>query len=244
MNQTACTFPAPELESGVFHTVTGRRVDLNSPTPSMYNPIEAAWSLSRLNRWGGHLTSDQSVAFHSLQVLLMVLQMGGGLNEQIAALHHDGTESLGMVDLPKGVKMLLPEYEAIEKRLWKCAVAPALGLNYDTVPAIVKAAENKLRAREWSDRFTPPVSLAQKPRFGYHVYQQFCNAHSWLQQLRDEQINNPQSEMVLDADGAGDKAAHLVRLHAQIDSDSRVWPCPPTLLPAALRSAKAYTTHS
>lgn len=245
-------FPAPELERGVFHTITGRRIDLNNPSPSMYNPMEAAWALSRLSRWGGHARGSISVAYHSLHVLIQVIKLGGSLADQLAALHHDGVEALGMVDLPKGVKMLFPEYEQLEQRLWRHVVAPALGLDaiYYGPPDIVKQAEKHLRAVEWAQRFQKPdeAGIGTLAEYGTRSYEQFCNAHIWLQQLRERRIDNPKDPLVLDAEGWGDTRLHLARLHAQLESTARPWPCPPSLLPVAAQ-AKAeaqaqVTAHS
>jgi hypothetical protein len=185
MSQTMHAPPERKLEAGVIHTISGRRIDLRKATAADYNVREVGWALSRLNRFGGAIPEDFAVASHAVMVTFEVIDMGGSYGEQFCAVHHDDTEGQGLVDMPKGAKMLFPEYEALEQSLWEHCVAPALRLSYyPTVPQIVKRAEAKLIELEWQWRWSPDEVDMDTffPLFGPVAFVQYMAAHEYLEQ--------------------------------------------------------------
>lgn len=103
---------------------TGRRVYFASPFAGL-SPAqivrEVATGLSREQRFAGHLRKPYSVLQHSIAVQRMTPDPGESLaraRRRIAALFHDGSEAY-LRDLPKPVKELLPDYQALEERFQK-----------------------------------------------------------------------------------------------------------------------------
>lgn len=103
---------------------TGRRVYFASPFAGL-SPAqivrEVATGLSREQRFAGHLRKPYSVLQHSIAVQRMTHDSGEPLaraRRRIAALFHDGSEAY-LRDLPKPVKELLPDYQALEERFQK-----------------------------------------------------------------------------------------------------------------------------
>jgi hypothetical protein len=66
-------------------------------------------SLAQLNRYGGHCRFPYSVAQHTCLLIDYVPQQ---LKRAVAL--HDAPESFGFVDLPRPVKVRMPDYNKIE----------------------------------------------------------------------------------------------------------------------------------
>lgn len=73
---------------------------------------DIAHALSNLCRYGGHTPEFYSVAQHSVLCSLR----GETLEEQLELLMHDASEAY-LIDLPKPIKLLMPEYIRVEDNL-------------------------------------------------------------------------------------------------------------------------------
>lgn len=104
-------------------------VQLNSGR--VFNPLEPeediesiliediAHALSNLCRFGGHVSKFYSVGEHSCHCSDHVGKIGGDVEDMMHALLHDGTEALGMVDIPRPIKRAdgFGGYRRAERRL-------------------------------------------------------------------------------------------------------------------------------
>ena len=110
-----------------YQTITGKLVDIGSPTDEMIDIADIAHALSMTCRFGGHCRDYYSVAEHSVHVVEIVRKMIGPnstapcdymINQIcLGALLHDATEAyLGDVISP--LKELLPYYGDLETR-WR-----------------------------------------------------------------------------------------------------------------------------
>lgn len=97
---------------GWIQTFTGKKFDLMEPTPDMIDIADIAHSLAYQCRYNGHTNRHYSVAEHS--ILMSHLVEG---EAQLMALMHDAVEAY-VGDLPRPFKMLFPEWQAIEDRIW------------------------------------------------------------------------------------------------------------------------------
>ena len=95
-----------------------------------------ASSLSKLCRFAGHVTRFISVAEHSVLVSEHVPK-----KMRLAALLHDASEAV-LVDLPKPVKSMLPQYLAIEDLVMK-SIAERYGLPWP-LPVEIKLADKRM----------------------------------------------------------------------------------------------------
>jgi 5'-nucleotidase len=117
---------------GRYHPLDPRAEDID--------PVDIAHALGMLCRYGGHINHFYSVAEHCVLMSYAVPP-----EDALSALLHDATEAY-VVDVPRPVKRLMPEYEAIEKRVW-LVIAERFGISPD-LPRSVKAADNNILADE------------------------------------------------------------------------------------------------
>lgn len=117
----------------------GRYYPLN-PRVGEIDPIDIAHALGMLCRYGGHINHFYSVAEHCVLMSYAV-----PAEDALAALLHDATEAY-VVDVPRPIKRLMPEYEAIENRVWG-VIAMRFGID-SVLPRSVKAADNNILADE------------------------------------------------------------------------------------------------
>ena len=90
------------------------------------NITDIASSLSKQCRYGGHCRGFYSVAEHSVLVYQMAKAEGHSKTIQRACLMHDATEAI-VSDMPKPVKVLCPEFNDIEARIYR-VIATQFGL--------------------------------------------------------------------------------------------------------------------
>lgn len=124
-----------------IRTYTGIYMNVFEPTPEMISIEDIAHSLSMQCRFGGHLPFFYSVAQHSLVVSKYVSK-----ENKLAALLHDASEAY-LMDIPRPIKMRLPDYKDIEDNLMK-KIAEKFGFEYPLCDEIKKADDAVLQL-EW-----------------------------------------------------------------------------------------------
>ena len=128
-------------------TSSGRRFDYADPQPHMIELGDIAQALSKESRFNGHTQGFYSVAQHSFIASFIVPKA-----RALEALLHDGTEAY-MKDLPRPLKLLLPDYQAIEQAVDR-AIRNKFGLP-QTLSAEVKRADLIMLATERRDLMPP-----------------------------------------------------------------------------------------
>lgn len=130
-------------------TSSGRAIALESIEAADIDIQDIAHSLSNLCRFGGHTKRFYSVAQHSVRVALSLPK-----EHQLAGLLHDATEAY-LVDIPRPLKMLLPDYQMIEESLWM-KVAQRFGLDPKLANEVIEA-DNRALLTEWQELMVMPV---------------------------------------------------------------------------------------
>lgn len=139
-------------------TASGRAIDIQRITPDDVSILDIAHSLSNLCRFAGHTREFYSVAQHSVRVALALPP-----ELRLAGLLHDATEAY-VVDLPRPVKCLLPDYKRIEANVWE-AISFKFGIARFEHPLIKEVDDRALRT-EWEElmRHPLPSELKGLPR--------------------------------------------------------------------------------
>lgn len=135
-------------------TITGRTFDYNNPEGFNYSIEDIAHPLSNICRFGGHCRSFYSVAQHSVIIANLLpkeLQMEG--------LFHDASEAF-TVDIPKPLKVLLGDYNLLEKRILK-AILNHFGIFHELSPEI-KRVENIVYEVEVRDLMNTTIPVTPK----------------------------------------------------------------------------------
>lgn len=123
-----------------MRTRSGGRFYPADPRPEEMKILDLASGVARECRFGGQMEGWCSVAEHSVlvaEVLPPHLKLQG--------LMHDTPEGL-VRDMTRPNKMLLPDYRALEDRVWR-AICPAFGLPYELDP-LVKVADDAVLLAE------------------------------------------------------------------------------------------------
>ena len=135
-------------------TASGRAIDIQRVTPNDISILDIAHSLSNLCRFAGHTREFYSVAQHSVRVALALPP-----ELRLAGLLHDATEAY-VVDLPRPVKCLLPDYERLEAKVWG-AISSRFGIAVFEDP-LIKEMDNRALRTEWEELMWPPLPTELK----------------------------------------------------------------------------------
>jgi len=124
-------------------TASGRHFNYLDPQLESISILDIAQGLANEARYNGHTRGFFSVAQHSYLASHLV-----PYSCALEALLHDAAEAY-CKDIPRPLKELLPDYQAVEARVDK-AIRAAFGLPVDMSPA-VKHADLVLLATERRD---------------------------------------------------------------------------------------------
>ncbi len=121
-------------------TADGTYFDYEAPDPALFTLNAIATGLANMCRFGGQCWPFYSVAEHSIMVSRIVRP-----ELALHALLHDAAEAF-ILDMPKSLKEMLPDYRVVEKRI-EAAMFPALGLPVE-MPIEIKRADRIMLATE------------------------------------------------------------------------------------------------
>ena len=122
---------------------SGNFFNFLSPDDSIITIEDIAQGLANESRFNGQTREFYSVAQHSVLVSLIVPP-----EHALAGLLHDCSESV-MKDIPKPLKRLLPDYQALEQTVER-AILAKFGISLPLHPSI-KAADLVMLATEKRD---------------------------------------------------------------------------------------------
>lgn len=154
-------------------TYTGRIIDLTDPKPEDIDPEDICWQLSIVTRWAGATRVPITVAEHSV----LVARSFSDPHDKLAALTHDASEAY-LNDLCRPLKMLLPEYQAIERR-WMEAIGKRFGVTYGS--AALKAADDAVLVAEMEQHAHPNMRFVlERNRFNFDAIKPASvRVHGW-----------------------------------------------------------------
>lgn len=132
-----------------IQTYSGYFFNFLNPDPNTINIVDIAHALSNECRFGGHCKWHYSVAQHSVYVSRLC-----PLELKFAGLMHDAPEHV-VKDMMSPLKMLLPDYKKVEKRVTKI-IMNKFGLPELVHPA-VKVADIRMLATEKRDIMGPLI---------------------------------------------------------------------------------------
>lgn len=145
--------------SSKIETLNAHFIDPLNPDPADIRLEDIAHSLSMQCRFGGYTSRHYSVAEHSVyvarQVALRVLpepddrwswtRDKGARRIVRQAVLHDATEAY-MLDIPLPIKRAIPEYKALEEKLW-ATIARVFDVDVEMHP-FIKEADRRMCSTE------------------------------------------------------------------------------------------------
>lgn len=138
------------------------------PRPEEIDILDIAHALSHQCRFSGHTKWFYSVAEHSFLVSTLVSP-----KDKLWALLHDASEAY-LVDVPRPIKNLLPEYKVWEERLMR-VIARRFGLQ-EEMPDVVKMFDSRMLATEKIH------IMGQEPRRRGGMEEPIADLHPYLWQ--------------------------------------------------------------
>lgn len=168
-------------------TIDGHYFNFLNPDPKTITIENIAHALSNTCRFHGHCKKFYSVAQHSVHVSHLVPS-----EDALIGLLHDAAEAY-LGDIATPLKILLPEYKKIEKRIEKI-ILKHFGLS-KTLPASVKHADLIMLATEkrdimpndndgtlWSiiNEIEPTTDLYIEPLSPLYAYRLFMDRYELL----------------------------------------------------------------
>lgn len=170
-------------------TSSGKQFFPLKPDPEAICIQDIAHALSNLCRFGGHVKEFYSVAQHSIIVASLLPP-----ELQLAGLLHDATEAY-LVDIPRPLKIALPEYKVIEERLAE-VIEAKYGVSFED-PRI-KHADNVALMTEARDLLGPtpaqwgvnvqPSAIEITPMSPYEARTRFLHLFFELVGKRDGRV--------------------------------------------------------
>lgn len=140
-----------------IQTHSGRAFDYDHPDPLSVRIQDIAHALANLNRFSGHALAPYSVAQHSV---LVSRHLPPSL--ALAGLLHDCHEAF-VIDLPKPLKAMVPDYVAIEDRI-QSFVLTTLGMDPSVVrSAPIKEVDLRMLSTEARDLMTKSARMWSDP---------------------------------------------------------------------------------
>jgi len=139
-------------------TYSGTKFWPCDPRPEEVHLTDIAHALSNLCRFGGHLSRFYSVAEHCVHIC-----RAAPVTLKRVALLHDASETY-LVDMPRPIKVMLPEYRFIESNLEEC-IAKRVKPQYPW-PAKIKELDNAILLTEWHMFGTTPDLLNHLENLG------------------------------------------------------------------------------
>jgi hypothetical protein len=152
-----------------IQTFTGGQFWPLDPRPSEINIIDIAAGLARECRFAGHCLRFYTVAEHSVWMYREAKRRGAVARILRAVLLHDGSEGLGLRDIPRPIKAALENYKRIEAGVME-AIAISFDFDFPLNPfvkeldeaiGLTEKAQNMAPApAPWSVRFDAATPLA------------------------------------------------------------------------------------
>ena len=125
-----------------IRTVSGQYVNVVDPDPATILIEDIAHALAQIPRFGGHLKRQYSVAQHSVACCALAPE-----EFKLEALMHDASEAY-LLDMPKPIKVNLPDYQVIENRMQKI-ICEKFGLPFP-MSKLVKNIDKDMLEFEWN----------------------------------------------------------------------------------------------
>lgn len=132
--------------NSTIRTRSGAYFDLLDPKADQFTVSDIAGALGKICRFGGQCPRFYSVAEHSIHCYRQALLDGQPIAVQKAVLFHDSPEAF-CGDVVKPLKMLLPEYAAIESRV-EAAIAAAYGIDFESHAEVIREIDHAMLIAE------------------------------------------------------------------------------------------------
>lgn len=130
-----------------LRTASGVTFCIANPDPAMVNVFDIAHALSRICRFGGHVTVEHySVAEHCLNCLSLARRNCESREVQLAVLMHDAAEAY-IGDVIKPLKILMPEYGEIERRVER-VIGQAFSIDFELHAEAIRKYDHALLVAE------------------------------------------------------------------------------------------------
>lgn len=156
------------LKDRYISTFSGKMFHPFDPRPDQIDIRDIAHGLSLLCRFSGQCPDFYSVAEHSIYVANRLPE-----DLKLAGLLHDASEAY-LADLPRPVKVGLPEYKTIEMNV-EAVIAEKFGLPFPTPSRVMTVDRELLKlevftffgAAQYHKDFGEPYTLPREHLFGF-----------------------------------------------------------------------------